>query len=106
MKTTIKTNMKNIVLHCQKYRYRYQYDEKGNVTAPAIKENIGQGWTIEARVRDLHPEVIGEEIYSACLAGKISEFNDVDKVTHNGREIPFSFNFCNDLAEGLYGPSY
>ena len=105
MSATIKTNMKNIVLHCQRFQYRYQFDAEGKVL-PAIKENIGQGWTIDARVRDLHPEVIGEEIYSACLAGKISEFNDVAKVTHNGQELAFSFNFCNDIAEGLYGPSY
>ena len=106
MSATIKTNMKNIVLHCQRFQYRYQFDEKGNVTAPAIKEKIGQGWTIDARVRDLHPEVIGEEIFGLWYNDKIGEMHYVIKVTHNGREIPFSFNFCNDIAEGLYGPSY
>lgn len=105
MKSNIRTGMKNIVLHCQRYRYRYQYDAAGKVL-PAIKENIGPSWTINARVDDLHPESVGQEIYSAYLANKIGDIHDVAKVTHNGVEIPSSFRFLNDLAEGLYGPSY
>jgi hypothetical protein len=85
--------MKTIILHCQKWEWKY------NKTGPAIKNNIGKPWTITTQVNNLDSETIGNAIYIAAVNGQINHFDDVDKVTHNGNSLKFTFNFCIDLAE-------
>lgn len=108
MKTNIRTNEKAIVLHCQLWRYRYEYDATGRVL-PAIQENIGNPYTIPATVSDLDSETVGQAIVAAAIDHRISNIEYVYKVTHNGRDIPFSFDFfpafAMDWAESRYGPT-